>query len=37
MYGHFSVLDAIKKNICDPNSRYLMLISEGNVGSLNIF
>ena len=41
-YGHkfdeevevnFSVLDAIKKNILDPNSRYLMLISEGNDGS----
>jgi len=41
-YGHkfdedvvmkFSVLDAIKKNILDPNSRYLMIISEGNDGS----
>ena len=41
-YGHkfdeevdmnFSVLDAIKKNIMDSNSRYLMLISEGNDGS----
>ena len=41
-YGHkydedidenFSVLDAIKKNILDSNSRYLMLISEGNDGS----
>ena len=31
--GTFSVLDAIKKNILDPNSRYLMLISEGNDGS----
>ena len=31
--GNFSVLDAIKKNILDPNSRYLMLISEGNDGS----
>ena len=31
--GSFSVLDAIKKNILDPNSRYLMLISEGNDGS----
>ena len=29
----FSVLDAIKKNVCDPNSRYLMLISEGNDAS----
>ena len=29
----FSVLDAIKKNIQDCNSRYLMLISEGNDGS----
>ena len=29
----FSVLDAIKKNILDPNSRYLMLISEDNDGS----
>ena len=29
----FSVLDAIKKNILDCNSRYLMLISEGNDGS----
>ena len=28
--GDFSVLDAIKKNIIDPNSRYLMLISEEN-------
>ena len=26
----FSILDAIKKNILDPNIRYLMLISEGN-------
>ena len=26
----FSVLDAIKKNVMDSNSRYLMLISEGN-------
>ena len=41
-YGHnfdnevdmnFSVLDAIKKNILDSNSRYLMIISEGNDGS----
>ena len=31
--GNFSVLDAIKKNILDSNSRYLMLISEGNDGS----
>jgi len=31
--SNFSVLDAIKKNIVDPNSRYLMLISEGNDGS----
>ncbi len=31
--GNFSVLDAIKKNILDPNSRYLMLISEGNDGN----
>ena len=30
---NFSVLDAIKKNILDSNSRYLMLISEGNDGS----
>ena len=30
---NFSVFDAIKKNILDPNSRYLMLISEGNDGS----
>ena len=29
----FSVLDAIEKNVCDPNSRYLMLISDGNNGS----
>ena len=29
----FSVLDAIKKNVTDPNSRYLMLISEGNDAS----
>jgi hypothetical protein len=29
----FSVLDAIKKNVTDPNSRYLMLISDGNNGS----
>ena len=29
---NFSVLDAIKKNIMDPNSRYLMLKSEGNDG-----
>ena len=29
----FSILDAIKKNILDPNSRYLMLVSEGNDGS----
>ena len=29
----FSVLNAIKKNIQDCNSRYLMLISEGNDGS----
>ena len=44
VYGHkfdkninfnknFSILDAIKKNILDSNSRYLMLISEGNDGS----
>ena len=44
VYGHkydnnvnynktFSVLDAVKKNILDRNSRYLMLISEGNDGS----
>ena len=26
----FSVLEAIKKNVMDSNSRYLMLISEGN-------
>ena len=31
--GNFSVFDAIKKNILDSNSRYLMLISEGNDGS----
>ena len=31
--GNFSVLDAIKKNVLDSNSRYLMLISEGNDGS----
>ena len=29
----FSVLDAIQKNVSDPNSRYLMLISDGNNGS----
>ena len=29
----FSVLDSIKKNVNDPNSRYLMLISEGNDSS----
>ena len=29
----FSVLEAIEKNILDPNSRYLMLISDGNNGS----
>ena len=29
----FSVLDAIEKNVTDPNSRYLMLISDGNNGS----
>ena len=29
----FSVLEAIKKNILDPNSRYLMIISEDNDGS----
>ena len=29
----FSVLDAIEKNVSDPNSRYLMLISDGNNGS----
>jgi hypothetical protein len=29
----FSVLDSIKKNVSDPNSRYLMLISEGNDAS----
>ena len=29
----FSILDAIKKNILDPNSRYLMIVSEGNDGS----
>ena len=28
----FSVLDAIKRNISDPDTRYLMLISEGNDG-----
>ena len=44
LYGHrydvnvdftkgFSVLNAIKKNIIDSNSRYLMLISEGNDAS----
>ena len=44
LYGHkldenvnfeknFSILDAINKNIMDSNSRYLMLISEGNDGS----
>ena len=26
----FSVSDSIKKNVTDPNNRYLMLISEGN-------
>ena len=31
--GNFSVLDAITKNILDSNSRYLMLISEGNDGN----
>ena len=31
--GNFSILDAIKKNILDTNSRYLMLISDGNDGS----
>ena len=31
--NNFSVLDAIKKNILEPNSRYLMLISDGNDGS----
>ena len=30
---HFSVLEAIKKNILDPNSRYLMLICEDSDGS----
>ena len=30
---NFSVLDAIKKNIMDPNSWYLILKSEGNDGS----
>ena len=29
----FSVLEAIEKNVSDPNSRYLMLISDGNNGS----
>ena len=29
----FSVLDAIEQNVTDPNSRYLMLISDGNNGS----
>ena len=29
----FSVLDAIKKNVNDPNSRYLMLISDGSDAS----
>ena len=29
----FPILDAIKRNILDKNSRYLMLISEGNNGS----
>ena len=29
----FSVLEAIEKNIMDPNSRYLMLVSDGNNGS----
>ena len=29
----FSVLNAVKKNILDSNSRYLMLISEGNDAS----
>ena len=44
LYGHrydesvdftkgFSVLNAIKKNLLDSNSRYLMLISEGNDAS----
>ena len=33
IYMNFSVLDAIKKNILDSNSRYLMIISEGNDGS----
>ena len=44
LYGHrydesvdftkgFSILNAIKKNIQDSNSRYLMLISEGNDAS----
>ena len=44
LYGHkfdntvnfdqnYSILDAINKNILDSNSRYLMLISEGNDGS----
>ena len=30
---NFSIFDAIKRNIFDPNSKYLMLISEGNDGS----
>ena len=29
----FSVSDSIKKNVSDPNSRYLMLISDGNDAS----
>ena len=29
----FTILHAIKKNVTDPNSRYLMLISEGNDAS----
>ena len=33
IYQRFSVLDAIEKNVNDPNSRYLMLISDGNNGS----
>ena len=29
----FSVIESIKENILDPNSRYLLLISEGNDGN----
>ena len=31
--NQFSVIDVIKKNLSNPNSRYLMLISEENDGS----